>query len=265
VPLTNNRTGYIDYLWKSQIAIEMKSRGKDLETAYHQLQNYVQHLSEDEIPDLWMVCDFENIRLYRRSTKEVFNFKTKDLRKNIKRFANVAGYTTERIREEQEEVNRKAAYKMADLHDALKGYGYDGHDLEVYLVRLLFCMFADDTGIFPQDALFRYFEESKPDGSDLSEKIGRLFEILNMPPDVRAKRTLISDELKQFRYINGGLFNALLPSAEFDAKMRQTLLDCMNFNWNKISPAIFGACSRALWIRTSGGSLARTTRARKTS
>jgi type II restriction/modification system DNA methylase subunit YeeA len=62
-----------------------------------------------------------------------------------------------------------------------------------------------------------------------------------MPDDIRAKRTLLSDELKRFRYINGGLFGDYLPSAEFDAKMRQTLLDCINFDWNTISPAIFGA------------------------
>ncbi|GHV49652.1 methylase [Synergistales bacterium] len=241
VPLTGSKTGYIDYLWKREIAIEMKSKGKDLGAAFSQLQNYMQHLPEDEIPDLWMVCDFENIRLCRRSTSEIFNFKTKDLRKHIKRFANIAGYVTERIHENQAAVNVKAAEKMAKLHDALKEHGYEGHGLEVYLVRLLFCLFADDTGIFPKDSFINYIEASKADGSDLSDRIARLFEILNMPEEVRAKRTLLSEELKRFRYINGGLFANLLPSAEFDGKMRQTLLDCCNFDWNKISPAIFGA------------------------
>ena len=241
VPLSGNRTGYIDYLWKGQIAIEMKSRGKDLAAAFEQLRTYMAHLPESEIPDLWMVCDFESIRLSRRSTNEVYNFKTKDLRKHIKRFANIAGYATERVRDDQVEVNVKAAEKMAKLYDALKASGYDGHSLEVYLVRLLFCMFADDTGIFPQDSLFRYIDSSRPDGSDLSDRIARLFEVLNMPDGVRAKRTLLSDELKRFRYINGKLFAAALPVADFDAKMRQTLLDCTNFDWNKISPAIFGA------------------------
>ena len=241
VPLSGNRTGYIDYLWKGQIAIEMKSRGKDLTAAFEQLRVYMTHLPEEEVPDLWMVCDFESIRLSRRSTNEVYDFKTKDLRKNIKRFANIAGYTTERVREDQVEVNVKAAEKMAKLHDALKEIGYDGHDLEVYLVRLLFCMFADDTGIFPQDSFFRYIEDAKADGSDLSERIGRLFELLNMTEEERRKKTLLSDELKQFRYINGGLFRDRLPPADFDAKTRQTLLDCVNFDWNKISPAVFGA------------------------
>ena len=241
VALSGNRTGYIDFLWKGQIAIEMKSRGLSLASAFEQLRAYMKYLPEKEIPDLWMVCDFETIQLNRRSTNEVFNLKTRDLRKHIKRFANIAGYTTERVREDQIEVNVKAAEKMAKLHDALKEHGYGGHELRVYLVRLLFCLFADDTGIFPKDNLYRYIEASKPDGSDLSERIGKLFEVLNMPPEAREKRTLLSDNLKQFRYINGKLFADLLPSAEFNANMRKTLLDCLHFDWNKISPAIFGA------------------------
>ena len=90
-------------------------------------------------------------------------------------------YETERVRDNQVEVNVKAAEKMAKLHDALKGHGYEGHDLEVYLVRLLFCLFADDTGIFPQDGFLRYIGQSRSDGSDFSERIGKLFEVLNNP------------------------------------------------------------------------------------
>ena len=233
---------YIDYLWPGQIAIEMKSRGKDLKLAYQQLQNYMTNLpNSDDVPDLWLVCDFENMQLTRRSTNEIWKFKTKDLRKHIKKFSNIAGYTTERTRDNQVEVNVKAAEKMATLHDALKSHGYEGHELEVYLVRLLFCLFADDTGIFPKDNFINYIEASKADGSDISDRIAKLFEILNMPEDVRVKRTLLSDELKAFRYINGGLFEERLAPADFDAKMRQTLLDCANFGWNTISPAIFGA------------------------
>jgi hypothetical protein len=239
--LRESGKGFMDYFWPKQIAIEMKTKGKNLETAYKQLLDYIVHLPAAEMPDLLVVSDFENIILYRRTTAEKFAFKTKDLRKHIKRFANIAGYETTRIYENQVEVNIKAAEKMAKLHDALKTHGYEGHDLEVYLVRLLFCLFADDTGIFPKDSLFNYIENSKEDGSDLSERIAKLFEILNMPEEMRAKRTLLADELKQFCYINGGLFANLLPSAEFDGKMRQTLLDCANFDWNKISPAIFGA------------------------
>jgi len=240
VPVEDGK-GYIDYLWKKQIAIEMKSRGKNLDDATHQLDSYVVHLPPDDVPDLHMVCDFENIWLRRRSTGEHWKFKTKLLYKNVKKFANIAGYEPTREYDEGIEVNVKAAEKMAKLHDALKSHGYEGDDLEVYLVRLLFCLFADDTGIFEQDAFLSYIDNSKADGSDLSDRIGKLFEVLDMPPEARAKRTLLSNELKSFRYIDGGLFQKLLPTADFDAKMRQTLIDCCRFNWNDISPAIFGA------------------------
>jgi len=241
VPLSDGKTGYIDYLWKGKIAIEMKSKGKDLDLAFKQLQTYMKHLPENELPDLWLACDFETLRLCRRSTNEIFTFRTKDLRKHIRRFADIAGYETERTREEQTEVNVKAAEKMAKLHDILKSHGYEGNDLVVYLVRLLFCLFASDTGIFPKDSLYRYLSDSKPDGSDLSDRITRLFEVLNMSDETRAKRTLLSEELKHFQYINGKLFSELIPTAEFNSKMRQLLFDCLNFDWNKISPAIFGA------------------------
>jgi len=241
VKISGSHDKYIDYFWGGQIAIEMKSRGKDLGSAYKQLKDYMDRIPAEDVPDLWMVCDFETVQLWRRSTSEKFSFKLKDLRKHIKRFANIAGYTTDRVIDHQIEVNVKAAEKMAKLHDALKSLGYEGHDLEVYLVRLLFCLFAEDTGIFPQDSLLHYVEDSKPDGSDLSDRIARLFEVLNMPEDVRAKRTRLPDELKLFRYINGGLFEARLATADFDAKMRQTLIDCSKFDWSKISPAIFGA------------------------
>jgi hypothetical protein len=108
-------------------------------------------------------------------------------------------------------------------------------------VRLLFCLFADDTGIFPQGSFFRYLEDSRPDGSDMSGRIGRLFEILNMPEDERAKRPLIPEELLKFRYVNGGLFAEALPTADFDAKTSRLLLDCADFRWAAISPAVFGA------------------------
>ena len=241
VPLDDGHNGYIDFLWKGHIAIEMKSRGKDLSKAYDQLKDYVLHLPSAEMPDILMVCDFENIRLYRRSTGETWSFKTKDLSKHIRKFANIAGYETTREFGEQIEVNVRAAEKMAKLHDAMKSNGYEGHDLELYLVRLLFCLFGDDTGIFEKDSFYNYIENSKEDGTDLALRITALFEVLDMPPETRAKRKLLSAELKNFTYINGGLFADRVPVAEFDAKMRRTLLDCCNFDWNKISPAIFGA------------------------
>ncbi|MDR2198619.1 MAG: N-6 DNA methylase [Deltaproteobacteria bacterium] len=241
VQLTHDTTGYIDYLWKKNIAMEMKSKGKDLEHAYLQLKNYILNLPVEDIPDIWLVCDFENMWLYRRSTNQKWKFKTKYLHKYIKRFANIAGYATEHIREDLIEVNVKAAEKMALLHDQLKSHGYETHDLEIYLVRLLFCLFAEHTGIFPEGNFYKYLENSKPDGSDFSFRIEQLFRVLNLSEEARISHTLLSDELKSFKYINGNLFKDVLHLADFDAKMRKLLLDCASFDWSKISPAIFGA------------------------
>lgn len=233
--------GYIDYLCPGKIAIEMKSSGKDLKKAYEQLKEYVIHLKTEDMPNILMVCDFQNIQLYNRTTGKDVKFKTKDLYKYVKHFAEIAGYEATRVYDKQEEVNIKASEKMAKLHNAMESVGYSGHDLQVYLVRLLFCLFADDTGIFPPDAFLNYIENSKEDGSDLDSRLDKLFQVLDMPPEVRAQKTLLSPDLLQFCYVNGGLFADRLPSADFDAKMRQTLIDACLFDWKKISPAIFGA------------------------
>ena len=233
--------GYIDYFLPRKLIVEMKSKGKDLDKAFEQVKDYVFHLPADEMPELVLVCDFNKFELYHRTTAEHVSFQLKDIRKYIRHFANIAGYETQRIYDEQFEVNVEAAMKMARIHDALREYGYEGHELEVYLVRLLFCMFAEDTGIFPKDAFLNYNENSKQDGADLSERIGKLFEILDMSPEKRSKRSLLSADLLQFGYVDGGLFRERLDMPEFNEKMRQTLIDCCKFDWSKISPAIFGS------------------------
>jgi hypothetical protein len=233
--------GKIDYLWKGKIAIEMKSKGKNLDAAFNQLITYICSLPNVEVPDLWLVCDFKNIRLYNRSINKSCDFETKVLSDNIKRFSDIAGYGTEIERIDKIQVNIHAAGKMAMLHDALKARGYLGHDLEVYLVRLLFCMFAEDSGIFPKYSFLDYIGKSKKDGSDLHILLENLFDVLNMPQEIRDAQLGLSDEFKFFQYINGNLFKHRLRLASFDIKMRGILLDCLNFDWSQISPAIFGA------------------------
>lgn len=241
VKLDGERPGYIDYLWKGRVAIEMKSRGKNLNRAWQQLKEYIVHLPEKELPDLLLVSDFETIVMHERLSGKSHGFRTRDLRRNIRRFASLAGYEIMREHGEQTEVNAQAARKMAKLHDALKANGYAGRQLEVYLVRLLFCLFAEDTGIFPQNSFLDHVENSRPDGGDLSQRLALLFEVLNLSPQAREKRRLLSPTLLAFRYVNGGLFAETLAHADFDGKMRQTLLDCCNFDWSGISPAIFGS------------------------
>jgi len=241
VPMGERHSGYIDLLWKGVILIEMKSIGKSLDRAYGQAKDYAFRLVDEDLPEYIMVSDFQSIRLYRLTTNQVWNFKTSQLHKNVKLFADLAGYKAATITNISKEVDVKAAEKMARLHDILLDHGYTGHALEVYLVRLLFCLFADDTGIFEKNIFFDYINNSKEDGSDLSARIARLFELLDTPQEERDKQTMLPEELKRFAYIDGTLFQERLPFADFNRKMRAILLECCTFDWGYISPAIFGA------------------------
>ena len=165
VLMSNGAYGWIDFLSKDKIAIEMKSLDKSLDKAYNQILEYMQRLPATDVPDLWMVSDFETIRLWKRSTKQFWEFKTAGLRQHIKKFAVLIG-SNENVRDTPVEADTKAARKMAELHNAMEANGYSGHDLEVYLVRLLFCLFADSTGIFPKDAFHDYVYKSDMGGGN---------------------------------------------------------------------------------------------------
>jgi len=138
------------------------------------------------------------------------------------------------------EIDIEAAMLMGKLHDKLRSIGYEGHPLEVYLVRLLFCLFADDTGIFEKDIFQEYIEiKTREDGSDLAAHLFHIFFILNTSKEKRLKN--IDESLNQFPHINGKLFEEMLPPASFNRDMRNTLLECCKLNWSRISPAIFGS------------------------
>ena len=236
----NGRNGYIDMLWKGNILIEMKSRGKDLDRAYQQATDYFDGLKEYDLPKYILVCDFHTFRLYDLEADKTFEFTLDQLYKRVNLFGFIAGYSSKVELKEQDPVNIKAAEAMAKLHDSLKEIGYDGHNLELYLVRLLFCLFADDSSIFNKNIFYEYVRNhSSEDGSNLASVINEIFEILNTPTDKRLKN--ISDELNAFPYVNGKLFEERLPLASFDSKMRNILLNCSTLDWGKISPAIFGS------------------------
>ena len=142
---------------------------------------------------------------------------------------------------DQDPVNIKAAELVGQLHDTLKKAGYQGHDLERFLVRIVFCLFADDTGIFePRDIFLDFIEtRTREDGSDLGPMLTQLFQVLDTPGD---KRPLTLDEdLSNFPYVNGDLFREPLRIPSFNKTMRRQLLEACYFNWSNISPAIFGA------------------------
>lgn len=237
--------GFIDLFWPGVLLVEHKSRGKDLVKAHDQAMAYFPGLKERDLPRHVLVSDFARFRLFDLEEGIDVEFSLADLPKHIKRFAFVAGYRTQTIRP-QDEVNVRAAQKLGLLHDALKASGYDGHPLELLLVRLLFCLFADDTGIFQPAQSWRAWLEERTavDGSDLGPQLAALFQVLNTPEDKRSAK--LDEQLRAFPYVNGRLFEEMLPLASFDAAMREQLLDACALDWSAISPAIFGAMFQSI-------------------
>lgn len=249
VKKSDGHGGYIDLLWKGVLVVEHKSRGKDLTRAFHQALDYFPGLKEHDLPRYILVSDFARFRLYDLDTDTQHEFPLSDLHKNIRQFGFIAGYQT-RSFGQQDPVNIKAAEKLGRLHDQLKASGYSGHELEVFLVRLLFCLFAEDTSIFYPRHFGDYLtDRTAEDGSDLGMHLATLFEVLNTPEDRR--QTALDEQLRDFPYVNGRLFEERLPMAAFNRRMRDTLLDCATLDWSRISPAIFGSLFQSIMDETA--------------
>ena len=234
-----NKQGFIDLFWPGNLIIEHKSRGKDLDKAFQQAIDYFSGLKEHELPKYILVSDFERFRLFDLENGTNHEFKLGELSANVHLFGFIAGYQ-KRTYKDEDPVNIEAAERMGRLHDRLEEAGYTGHALEVYLVRILFCLFSEDTGIFERTQFQELVDTyTKPDGSDLALQLAQLFQTLNTPADKRLKT--LDETLGAFPYVNGKLFEENLPLAAFDSKMRENLLLCCALDWSKISPAIFGS------------------------
>jgi hypothetical protein len=232
--------GRIDLFWPNEIIIEQKSLGGDLEAAEQQALGYLPGIADAEYPKLLLTCDFARFRLLDLQTGETTTFRLSDLPSHIDKFNFILGRQVARFKD-QDPVNIKAAELVGLLHDQLLADGYRGHHLEVFLTRIVFCLFADDTGIFePRDILWDYLDSrTAPDGSDLGPKLAQLFDVLNT--DTPNRQSTLDPDLLRFPYVNGGLFDYNLRPPAFNADMRAALLNACRFDWTPISPAIFGS------------------------
>lgn len=238
----NGHRGFIDVFWPGKLVCEQKSRGQDLEKAFHQAIGYLEATAKvdpAQLPRYVIVCDFEFLRLYDLETQNQTQILIAELADHVHLFGFLHDQITE-IKQAEEAANIEAAEKMGKLHDQLKAVGYDGHALEVMLIRLLFCLFAEDTGIFAKYQFTNFIQrKTKADGSDLAQQIAMLFYVLNQPEQQRLRN--LDQDFADFAYINGQLFAEQLPPASFDDEMRNLLLEACEMDWSKISPEIFGA------------------------
>jgi hypothetical protein len=239
VKLLSGKHGFMDLFWPKTLLIEQKSAQRDLNKAGVQAMDYIDGIRAEDQPRYVLTCDFQTWNLLDLETGHATNFALADLHKHIESFGFILGrrvsFGTQAI------VNIKAAELMGKLHDALEDANYTGHDLEQLLVRLLFCLFADDTGIFePKDIFLQLIEaDTKEDGSDTGRILVELFDVLNTDESKRQKG--LSGELNAFPYVNGALFAGHIRTPVFDKKTREMLLDAARFDWGKVSPAIFGS------------------------
>ena len=236
----DNTSGFIDLFWPGVLLVEQKSAGRDLTAAREQAGTYFDALTERERPRFQLLCDFQTFELLDRDEREETRFALADLPQHVEKFGFIIGVQRRTFRD-QDPVNIEASELIARLHDALKASGYAGHDLELFLVRTVFCLFADDTGIFePRDIFLDFIEErTAPDGSDLGPWLMRLFQVLDTPPNRRQAK--LDEDLARFPHVNGDLFDGAVRIPDFDTEMRRALLDAGQFDWTAISPAIFGA------------------------
>lgn len=244
---STGRQGYIDALVPGLLIVEMKSLGKSLGIAEQQALDYMNDLSDAEQPRFVLTSDFARFRLLDMHApvgRDVVEFALEELPRHAESLAFLAGYQTRSFGSEQQETaSIKAARIMADLFEALEGSGYNDHESSVFLVRTLFALYADDSGMWERD-LFTDFVENRTseDGSDLGAQLTLLFQVMNQ----RERASTLDETLQRFPYVNGGVFEEPLSIPSFNRVMRRKLLDACAFNWSAISPAIFGSLFQAV-------------------
>ena len=236
----DNRSGFIDLFWPGVLIVEQKSAGRDLAAAYEQAGAYCDALPERERPRHILVSDFRTFQLHDLEERDTVAFTLTELPDHVEAFGFILGVQRRSFRD-QDPVNIAAAELVGLLHDQLAEAGHGGHDLERFLVRIVFCLFADDTGVFePRDIFVELIEtRTSGDGADLGPWLAQLFQVLDTPDQQRP--TTLDEDLARFPYINGDLFKGSLAMVSCNAAMRSALLDACRFDWSQVSPAIFGA------------------------
>lgn len=238
--LPNDRQGFIDLYMPGTLIVEQKSAGLDLRKANDQALNYYEALPAGEKPRYILTCDFQNWHLLDlENGGDGLRFTLPELKKHITNFAFITGNEVRHFKN-QKPANPKATELLTKLHRQLAEDGYSGHKLQLLLVRLLFCLFADDTGIWDKDQLLVDLQErTRADGSDLGPFLSQLFQVLDTP---RAERQSgLPGHLRKYPHINGKLFEERIDGASFNNALRDILIDASAFNWGEVSPAIFGA------------------------
>lgn len=248
--------GRIDLFQPSVVIGEAKSPGVPLEKAYSQVLDYLAggSVTQSEMPRYILCHNFEHLRVIRLSGDEFdVEFPLAELPEHVDYLKFLAGYDTVTY-QEQVEASVQASKLMTNLFTAMVGDEVDeevgdeapttmqDEDVAVYetssfLSRILFCLFAEDAGLF-EAGMFTRFVEEECNAANLGAQLQALFAVLNTPVE---RRRNVSELLAEFPYVNGHLFEDTLPTQFFNEQMYEALRVATHFDWSRISPAIFGS------------------------
>ena len=255
----------------TKVLIEQKSLGKDLRKGilqsdgsllnpFQQARRYVVSLPVSEHPRWIVTCNFSEILVYdmEQPNGEPEQILLENLGKEYYRLMFLVDAKNEHLSKEME-VSIQAGEIVGRIYEALlKQYDDNSPEalrwLNILCVRIVFCLYAEDSGVFAHDQFHDYLV--RYDAEDLRNALIRLFDVLNTPQDKRSK--YLKDDLKAFPYTNGGLFEEEIEIPQFTEELKQTLLQnaSLDFDWSEISPTIFGAVFESTLnpeTRRSGG------------
>jgi type I restriction-modification system DNA methylase subunit len=230
---------YIDVYWKNVALIEHKSAGENLDKAELQARGYWLNLSPGYRPKTIIISDFHNFRIVDVALNKVHEFPLSKLPDNIHRFEAIISGNRTKISDEEITVDQQAAKLMANLYLELESHGFEGHETSIFLVRLLFLLFGDDTGMWSKNLFLKLVMDTQEDGSDVGSTFDNLFEALNTAPEKRTKN--LSPGIRDFPYVNGNIFAEKIAVIDFNKKMRKALVEVANYDWTTINPTIFGS------------------------
>lgn len=244
-PVRSKETGkirFIDVLWGGVVLIEHKSAGENLFKAESQARDYLTSLDPGMRPPVFILSDFKKFRIIEVFAGTEVEFDLADLPNHLDRFVSIIGDNGASATKVQTQADIKAAKLMSELFVEFEKAGYSGHEVSVLLIRVLFLLFGEDTRMFKPTSrgLFTDFVEATvPDGSGVGGRLQELFEVLNTP--VENRPSTVPGNVKDFPYVNGGLFSETIRVFSFTKSMRRALLKATNYDWSLISPAIFGS------------------------
>ncbi len=265
-------TNFIDArIPSTRVLIEQKSLGKDLRAGirqsdgsllnpFQQARRYVVSLPVSEHPRWIVTCNFAEFLVYdmEQPNGEPEQILLENLGKEYYRLMFLVDSKSEHLRKEMQ-VSMQAGEIVGRIYEALlKQYDDNSEEalrwLNILCVRIVFCLYAEDAGVFIHDQFHDYL--SRYDAADLRRALSDLFEVLNTPQEKRSK--YLQDDLKAFPYTNGGLFEEHIEIPQFTEELKETLLQnaSLDFDWSEISPTIFGAVFESTLnpeTRRSGG------------